>query len=143
MARKQHGDFGDTGLEDAPPHKYPPLAKSGDDLTAEDLERMCDAIEILERRAPTLSKTQLFKIQYQVGLAHHRLQKAIFAHITRPRGGGNVNSGTLEKVHRGNGSMDDSGLDSSETLIIPNVGTADKFSKVKKMDAFGEEIEHK
>ena len=103
---------------------------------------MCDAIEILERRAPTLSKAQLFKIQFEVGLAHHRLQKAIYEYITRPRGG-KVNQGDLEKVHRGNGSMDDAGLDAAKKLVIPEVGTKDKFVKTKTVDAFGEEIEHK
>jgi hypothetical protein len=137
--RKQHGDFGDTGLEDQAPHKYPPLAKSGDHI---DWDRLGKALETLANWSPErLSKAQAYKIQYRAGLVHHQLQRAIFAYISRP--GGKVNQGDLEKVHGNNGTMDDAGLDTSEKLIIPNVGTSEKFSKVKKMDAFGEEIEHK
>ena len=137
--RKQHGSFGDTGLEDDPPKTSARLAKSDDDLTVQDLERMCDAIEILERRAPKLSKAQLFKIQYEAGLMHHRLQKSIFEYITRPRG-----KQVFEKVSDNSGSMQDAGLDDDRKVEVPTIGTAEKFVKTKKeIDAFGDEIERK
>ena len=140
--KRQHGDFPETGLEEAAPHKSEPLAKSEDELTSEDIERMADALEILERRAPKLSKARLFQIQYKAGLLHRQFQKAVFDYITRPRGG-NVKSDSLSKVQRDSGSMSDVGLDSSDKLIIPSAGTAEKFVKTKAVDAFGEEIDRK
>jgi hypothetical protein len=100
------------------------------------LERMCKAIETLEQRAPTLSKAQLFQVQYEAGRVHKRLQMAIFNYITRLRGG-KVNR--LEKVN--DDSMKDCGLDDDQKPVIPNVGTPEKFVKSKKVDAFGETVE--
>ena len=131
----------DDGLDEKV-HGHEPLAKSGDHI---DWDRLKKALEILENWSPErLSKAQAYKIQYKAGLVHHQLQRAIHAYVTRPRGG-KVNQGDFEKVHHGNGSMDDAGLDADKKLLIPEVGTKDKFvKKTKTVDAFGgEEIEHK
>jgi hypothetical protein len=139
--RKLRGDnMADDGLDEKV-QGHEPLAKSGDHI---DWDRLKKALEILENWSPErLSKAQAYKIQYKAGLVHHQLQRAIHAYVTRPRGGGNVNSGNLEKVHHNNGTMDDAGLDADKKLVIPEVGTKDKFVKTTTVDAFGEEIEHK
>lgn len=134
--RKQYGDFGDAfGLDEPEAHKYPPLAKSNDELTVADLEKMATAIEILESWSPErLSRQQLFRIQTRAGLAHTKLQKAIDSYINPPK------EVKMNKIALGN-AMDDAGLDDDTQPVIPTVGTKEKFTKVKKeLDAFGDEI---
>lgn len=140
---KQWGSFPDAWGEGDKTFTGGQLAKAvdKDDI---DLEAMCLALEILNNRAKTMNKAQLYRLNYKLGLAVNRFREEVQKYITRPRG--TMNQGKLEKVHRGNGDMSDSGLDEDRKTVIPRTGAGNKFTKADNKsgdfgDPFGDEPE--
>ena len=76
-----------------------------------DLEEMCEAMETLNHRARSMNKSQLYRLNYKLGLAVNKFRDEVQKYISRLRGTMN-----LEKVH-GN-SMDDAGLDERRETVI-------------------------
>lgn len=75
------GDFGDTGLEQRPEK---PLRKSAGDSGDIDMERFFKNIEILERRARTMNKAQIYRLNQRLGEAVNQFHAAVTKYICRP-----------------------------------------------------------
>ena len=143
MSKKVWGAFDDAFGSDEKVFTGGQLGKAvdKDDI---DLEGMLKAMEILNKRARTMNKAQLYRLNYKLGLAVGKFREEVQKYITRPRE--SVKQGTLEKVHRANGNMDDAGLDERRETVIPRSGDGRRFMKVdnpggKFGDAFGEDNE--
>jgi len=48
-----------------------------------DLEKMCEAMEILNNRAKTMNKAQLDRLNYKFGLAVNRFKKCIQKYLRK------------------------------------------------------------
>ena len=123
MAKKQWGDFPDAFGSDDKIFTGGELAKAvdPDDI---DLEKMCEAMEILNNRARHMNKAQLYRLNYKLGLAINRFREEVQKYITRPRE--SIKEETLEKVDR-TANMNDAGLDERRATPIPRTGA--RFTK--------------
>lgn len=124
MAKKQWGDFPDAFGSDDKIFTGGELAKAvdPDDI---DLEKMCEAMEILNNRARRMNKAQLYRLNYKLGLAVNRFREEVQKYITRPRE--SIKEETLRKVGR-TANMNDAGLDELRKTPIPRTGA--RFTKV-------------
>jgi len=124
--KKQWGAFPDAFGDDDRVFTGGKLAKAvdRDDI---DLEKMCEAMEILNNRAKTMNKAQLDRLNYKFGLAVNKFKEGVQKYLRQRWEQNMTQDTTLEKVH-GN-PMDDAGLDTPRENVIPRVGAGNKFTK--------------
>ncbi len=131
MSKKQWGSFPDAWGEDDS-YTGGKLAKAVDKDDV-DLNGLCAALEKLNKRAATMSPSQLTRLNFKLGFAVNRFKKAVHDYINQPRK--SMNQGSLEKVHKGNGDMDDAGIGGERIIILPEKrGAGNKFVKARTGD---------
>ena len=125
--KTQWGAFPDAFGEDDRVFTGGHLAKAVDNDDV-DLVGMCRAMDILNNRARTMNKAQLYRLNYKLGLAVNKFKEGVQKYLRETREQ-KMNSGTLEKVHHNSGNMNDTGLEDDRTAVIPKTGNGNKFTK--------------